>query len=74
MNLNDDLKLVCDFFQDLQQNIDNILNEEHQKRLGMNCGKMSEWKSAKSVRMEDSEMTETTEELRPNSRRYLSGK
>ena len=56
MNLNDDLKLFYDFFQYLQQNIDNILNEEHQTLLGlqvvllgMNNGKMSEWKSAKRV-------------------------
>ena len=56
MNLNDDLKLFYDFFQYLQQNIDNILNEEHQTLLGlqvvvlgMNYGKMSEWKSAKRV-------------------------
>ena len=49
MNLNDNLKLFYDFFQDLQQNIDNILNEVHQNNLGMNYGKVSEWKSAKRV-------------------------
>jgi len=71
MNLNDNLKLFYDFFQDLQQNINNILNEERQNRLDIDYGKVSEWKSTKSVRVEDSEMTETAEELRSNLRRFV---